>query len=156
MCHRAQKAEAAKSQATSQALAQLISTNTYLLSLPPSAFKNDALQATQSAMLATIQSIGVSPVLPSVSAPAPAARAVPGLVDDVCSVCQDTITMRQSSTRTPCDHWFHHNCIARWIRSRPTPTCPVCRQSLSDEFVEILDDFGNEVANREVLDGDNA
>ena len=72
-------------------------------------------------MLATIQRIGVSPVLPSVSdynirangapapaapapaapapvAPAPVARAVPGLVNDVCSVCQDTITMRQSST----------------------------------------------------------
>ncbi len=123
-------------------------------------------------MLATIQSIGVSPVLPSVSdyniraaangapapaAPAPPARAaaVPGLIDDVCSVCQDTITTRQSSTHTPCDHWFHHNCIQRWISARDTPTCPLCRQSLSDEFVGILDDFGIDLANREVLDGDN-
>ncbi len=122
-------------------------------------------------MLATIQSISVSPVPASVpgdiiranSAPANAApdnvaRAVPGLVEDVCSVCQDPITMRQSTTRTPCDHWFHHNCIARWISSsvRDTPTCPLCRQSLSDQFIEVLDNFGNDLANREVLDGDDS
>jgi hypothetical protein len=116
-------------------------------------------------MLATIQSISVSPVPPSVpddiirahGAPVNVARAVPGVVEDVCSVCQDPITMRQSTTRTPCDHWFHHNCIARWISSsvRDTPTCPLCRQSLSDQFIEVLDNFGNHLANREVLDGDD-
>ena len=120
MYHRAQKAEAAKSQATSQALAQLISTNTYLFSLPPSAFKNDAIQATQSAMLATIQSIGVSPVLPNVSPVLPSDNAAPDNVapanvviaarlgEDSCPICHESISMQQSTTRTPCDHWFHH------------------------------------------------
>lgn len=141
MYHRAQKAEAAKSQAISQALAQLISTNTYLLSLPSSAFKNDAIQATQSAMLATIQSvhksIGVSPVLPSSALPnLPRESAVPPAVVEVevqCQICQELVSRHATATTTPCSHTFHHTCIQQWIQQRSAnPTCPVCRYSLLD------------------------
>jgi hypothetical protein len=155
--HRATKAEAAKSQANSQALAQLISTNTYLITLASSTFKDDAIRATQSAILSTIQSINVSPVLPSDNAaPANVARVVPGLGEDSCSICRESISMQQSTTRTPCDHWFHHTCIARWISSRAnSPTCPVCRQSLSEQFIDVIENFGNDIANREVLDDED-
>jgi hypothetical protein len=153
--HRAQKAEAAKSQATSQALAQLISTNTYLLSLPSSAFKNDAIQATQSAMLATIQSIGVSPVLPSSAlpnsigvSPVLPSSALPNLPrepagppavveDEVqCQICQEMVSRHATATTTPCSHTFHHACIQQWLqRRRANPTCPVCRYSLIENDI---------------------
>ncbi len=116
-------------------------------------------------MLATIQSIGVSPVLPNVSPVLPSDNAAPDNVapanvviaarlgEDSCPICHESISMQQSTTRTPCDHWFHHTCIARWLSSRANaPTCPVCRTSLSEDFIGVLDDFGNHLANREELD----
>lgn len=138
---RARKAEAAKLQASTQSLAQLISTNVYLNSLPPSQFKNDAIRATQAAIISAIQGQG-----PSVSPnPSDAPVGQSAIEDDyICSVCHSAVTMQHTSTRTPCNHLFHHNCLAPWLtRHAANPTCPNCRMSLRSEFIDAVHQFGD-------------
>lgn len=160
---RATKAEAAKLQAISQHLAQLISTNTYLSSLPPSAFKNEAIRATEKSILSAIQGqgISVSPIRPDApvgqsanAVPAPLPAAAPP-EDEICSICLSPVTMQHTSTRTPCRHIFHHNCLATWLNSNShNPTCPSCRTSLRSNFIEQVENFGNHFQERDIFHED--
>jgi hypothetical protein len=145
--------------AHSQSLAQLISTNQYLSTLPPSQFQLQAMQQTQAAILANIQmhsaSSSVSPVpfaVPAVAvaaAPVPevvvpavavAAAPVPEVVE--CSICKSDITMLQTTTRSPCNHLFHHACLSPWMNRSVDPRCPLCRARLVPVEEEQDDEFG--------------
>lgn len=137
--------------ANSQYLAQLISTSAYLNTLAPSSFKTEAIRATQAAILANIQSHSEGPSVDPVVPVVPAnfhANAVAALTDDVCSICQLSISMQQTTTRTPCNHLFHHNCLTPWMSNRQNPLCPLCRSRLSEEFVQNVDRFDEENAIR--------
>jgi hypothetical protein len=50
-------------------------------------------------------------------------------VDVDCSICLDYIG-EGWNIKTQCAHHFHVHCIARWIDTNPSKTCPCCRQSL--------------------------
>lgn len=43
---------------------------------------------------------------------------------NVCSICLDPIVT--DCHMTPCNHQFHHSCLAEWITR--SPSCPLCRQ----------------------------
>ena len=89
----------------------------------------------------------------TVSIPAPAViAAAPVVLDAVnveeeCTICHHPVTMRQTTTRTPCNHLFHHACLAPWI-GRPGATCPNCRSILSADFQEHVDRFDNDLADQ--------
>lgn len=41
-----------------------------------------------------------------------------------------------------CRHWFHSKCIRPWcercLDKNDNPTCPLCRQTISNEYLDIL------------------
>lgn len=52
--------------------------------------------------------------------------------DDICSCClanNDPI----HTINLKCGHRFHHNCLDKWIKSKPDATCPMCRSEIRDE-----------------------
>lgn len=46
------------------------------------------------------------------------------------------------SIQLECGHWFHSKCAKQWcktcIANNGIPSCPQCRQSISDEYLDIL------------------
>ncbi|KAL6863737.1 hypothetical protein ACP4OV_016640 [Aristida adscensionis] len=50
----------------------------------------------------------------------------------VCAVCTEAVAAGQAVARLPCAHWYHHACIAPWLRIRAT--CPTCRAELPREL----------------------
>ena len=48
--------------------------------------------------------------------------------DDVCSICYRSLQMAK---RTPCGHYFHGNCLKKWLFSRQT--CPLCNTVISTQ-----------------------
>mmetsp|Transcript_38085 Transcript_38085/g.104832 ORF Transcript_38085/g.104832 Transcript_38085/m.104832 type:complete len:344 (+) Transcript_38085:81-1112(+) len=49
-----------------------------------------------------------------------------GLIID-CPICADTLS-RNVVVRTPCEHYFHEDCLAQWCRNHVD--CPMCRQEV--------------------------
>lgn len=62
-----------------------------------------------------------------------------------CGVCLDSIVSKDMnhSIQLECGHWFHTKCTKIWcmtcIKNDDCPTCPLCRQNISDEYLDILD-----------------
>ncbi len=46
-----------------------------------------------------------------------------------CSVCMEEVPLDQEVTVLPCSHWFHHECIAMWLKEHDT--CPHCRSGIT-------------------------
>ncbi|KAI9696835.1 MAG: hypothetical protein M1836_005197 [Candelina mexicana] len=46
-----------------------------------------------------------------------------------CSVCMEDVPIGQEVTLLPCSHWFHHECIAMWLKEHDT--CPHCRAGIT-------------------------
>ncbi|KAL8471876.1 hypothetical protein ACS0TY_029200 [Phlomoides rotata] len=46
----------------------------------------------------------------------------------VCAVCKDEFAIGEKTTKMPCCHLYHRDCILPWLRIRNT--CPVCRYEL--------------------------
>ncbi|PON67521.1 43kDa postsynaptic protein [Parasponia andersonii] len=42
-----------------------------------------------------------------------------------CSVCLEEFVAGALAVRTPCSHDFHEECLATWIKKKPS--CPICR-----------------------------
>lgn len=61
-----------------------------------------------------------------------------------CGVCLSSIDSKHidNSVQLECGHWFHNHCIKPWCEScldkNNQPTCPFCRQSISNEYLDIL------------------
>uniref|UniRef100_A0A1D1YH91 RING-type E3 ubiquitin transferase n=1 Tax=Anthurium amnicola TaxID=1678845 RepID=A0A1D1YH91_9ARAE len=49
---------------------------------------------------------------------------------DSCAICLEAFGPNEQVMATPCNHMFHHGCIAPWVRSRGE--CPVCRFALCE------------------------
>ena len=44
-----------------------------------------------------------------------------------CSICLNKLSsIKYIPCVTPCDHYFHYNCLKQWCRR--SPSCPVCRK----------------------------
>jgi len=54
--------------------------------------------------------------------------------DAICTVCQEDFQEPAPTTRLPCGHLFHVECIDPWVASRNQ--CPTCRLSVLDEDSE--------------------
>lgn len=46
-----------------------------------------------------------------------------------CSICMDSVELKEEVTVLPCSHWFHGPCITVWLREHNT--CPHCRRSIT-------------------------
>ena len=61
-----------------------------------------------------------------------------------CGVCLSSIdsTHMDNSIQLECCHWFHNKCIKQWcekcLDKNKQPTCPFCRQIISNEYLDIL------------------
>nr|KYP61665.1 E3 ubiquitin-protein ligase rnf12-B [Cajanus cajan] len=52
--------------------------------------------------------------------------------DDVCSVCMEGFTLRntdEENKRVPCGHVYHSNCITLWLEH--CNSCPLCRRHIT-------------------------
>lgn len=45
-----------------------------------------------------------------------------------CCICTETFVAKAEIKRTPCQHYFHEECLGRWLRV--ATTCPLCRNNL--------------------------
>ena len=61
-----------------------------------------------------------------------------------CGVCFSSIDSKHinHSIQLECGHWFHSACIKPWcercLDKNTIPTCPLCRQNISNEYLDIL------------------
>ncbi|KAF1976501.1 hypothetical protein BU23DRAFT_565669 [Bimuria novae-zelandiae CBS 107.79] len=46
-----------------------------------------------------------------------------------CSICMDEVLPEEEVTELPCKHWFHHQCVAAWLKEHDT--CPHCRKGIT-------------------------
>ncbi|KAH8743240.1 hypothetical protein F5883DRAFT_48431 [Diaporthe sp. PMI_573] len=42
-----------------------------------------------------------------------------------CTICIDELYLGDDVTVLPCKHWFHGECVVRWLEEHNT--CPICR-----------------------------
>ncbi|KAG2376258.1 uncharacterized protein HKW66_Vig0155880 [Vigna angularis] len=50
------------------------------------------------------------------------------LQTECCCICLDEFDLNVECYTLPCRHFFHQNCITRWLQTHQT--CPMCRQPL--------------------------
>ncbi|XP_020088632.1 uncharacterized protein LOC109710460 [Ananas comosus] len=50
--------------------------------------------------------------------------------EGMCTICLEAFAARESVLVTPCDHVFHGDCVAPWVRSHGR--CPLCRFELCE------------------------
>ena len=61
-----------------------------------------------------------------------------------CVICFENINTKciDISIELECKHWFHSKCIKPWCKrclyDNSVPTCPFCRQTISNEYLDIL------------------
>eukprot|EP00088_Acartia_fossae_P066660 TRINITY_DN82752_c0_g1_i1.p1 TRINITY_DN82752_c0_g1~~TRINITY_DN82752_c0_g1_i1.p1 ORF type:complete len:111 (+),score=10.22 TRINITY_DN82752_c0_g1_i1:46-333(+) len=54
-----------------------------------------------------------------------------GTPPEPCPICQDDFELDQSVTVLPCDHYYHSDCVNKWLTMHGT--CPVCRKRVDGE-----------------------
>lgn len=71
--------------------------------------------------------------------------------NDICSICQDPIVVRNKIRRlNACNHTFHINCIDTWFSQNVR--CPVCRHDIRDVRIQqSATDTKDEQENRELV-----
>ena len=50
------------------------------------------------------------------------------VIDDHCSICYEKIYDFESYCKLNCSHYFHKNCIEKWITNTSSNSCPLCRK----------------------------
>lgn len=61
-----------------------------------------------------------------------------------CGICFENINTKciDISLELECGHWFHSKCVRPWcercIDNDAQPSCPFCRQTISNEYLDIL------------------
>ena len=60
--------------------------------------------------------------------------------DETCSVCLEKITLaaKEDIALTPCKHFFHSDCIAKWVAASASETCPMCRGEIAEPYTVHL------------------
>tara|TARA_B100001093_G_scaffold461702_1_gene476365 strand:- start:1240 stop:2562 length:1323 start_codon:yes stop_codon:yes gene_type:complete len=61
----------------------------------------------------------------------------PNCVDKDCSICRDDLCSKKFVEKLKCGHYFHVNCIRKWIDEYNNNECPYCR----DDTTFIIDKF---------------
>ena len=62
-----------------------------------------------------------------------------------CGICFESLNLKciDTSVQFDCGHYFHNKCIKPWckkcIEDDTLPSCPLCRQIISNEYLDILD-----------------
>jgi len=60
-----------------------------------------------------------------------------------CGICFESFNSKCIYTSIDCGHYFHNNCIKLWcikcIENNIQSTCPLCRNSISNEYLDVLD-----------------
>merc|ERR1711862_365968 len=56
-----------------------------------------------------------------------------------CLFCLETFSSEKRIVVTPCSHYMHHSCLAKWLKT--SHVCPLCRTDLAPQ-----EDFGDERA----------
>lgn len=62
-----------------------------------------------------------------------------------CGICFESLDLKQIDycTELDCCHIFHDKCLKKWcntcINQDYEPNCPLCRQDISGEYLEILE-----------------
>jgi len=60
---------------------------------------------------------------------------------DICSICQEDLGTQQAIYKTPCNHFFHNNCIDQYCNiegkidqetGQFTLSCPICRSKWNE------------------------
>ncbi|KIW21694.1 uncharacterized protein PV07_12873, partial [Cladophialophora immunda] len=46
-----------------------------------------------------------------------------------CSICMVNVELGSEVTVLPCNHWFHGDCVTRWLKQRDS--CPHCRKPIT-------------------------
>lgn len=70
-----------------------------------------------------------------------------------CGICFENINTKSIdiSIELVCGHWFHSKCVKSWfercIDNNTQPSCPFCRQTISNEYLDILgiDLYSNDI-----------
>lgn len=52
------------------------------------------------------------------------------LPEPECCVCSETFGPDREIKRTPCQHYFHEECLGKWLKI--AKSCPLCRKDLED------------------------
>lgn len=74
-----------------------------------------------------------------------------------CGICFESINTKSidSAVQFECGHYFHNSCVKPWckkcIEDLSSPTCPLCRQTISNEYLDILniDSYSNNISSIE-------
>ncbi|CAD8189526.1 unnamed protein product [Paramecium octaurelia] len=66
---------------------------------------------------------------------------------DTCSVCLVQFELKEKYCKTPCNHYFHEQCLLDWTTKQAN--CPVCRQGLLENEINELMEVKN-IRNRQV------
>ena len=61
----------------------------------------------------------------------------PKCVDKDCSICRESLCGKKFCEKLKCGHYFHVNCIRKWIDEYDNNECPYCR----DDTTFIIDKF---------------
>ena len=57
----------------------------------------------------------------------------PRLKTNRCTICLENWKKDDEIVQIPsCEHFYHHDCIATWIREEERPSCPLCRQEIEN------------------------
>ena len=55
-------------------------------------------------------------------------------IEKNCSICKDEFELNQFTTKLPCSHLYHNECILPWLNERNS--CPTCRYELETDDQE--------------------
>jgi hypothetical protein len=61
-----------------------------------------------------------------------------------CGICFENINTKCTdvSIELECGHWFHSKCVRPWCKRcidiENQPSCPFCRQTITNEYLDIL------------------
>ena len=50
----------------------------------------------------------------------------------VCPICMSSVPLGSYMTILPCSHYFHGDCIIRWLEK--VSACPYCRKRISSQY----------------------
>lgn len=58
-------------------------------------------------------------------------KTINNVIDNECIICYEK--MEYGIIRTPCNHYFHTECLNKWLESnkRDNKNCPICRINLN-------------------------
>lgn len=56
-------------------------------------------------------------------------------MEENCPICLEQI---ENVYETECKHKFHESCIKEWKRKNSEGTCPICRSSINEIVIEMV------------------